>query len=83
MSQPPTNSLSMYSWGMVGQSEYSLMPIAKVHISSGSLRSICAHLLRQSITSRTCSQLLVLQDVERGEFVRVDALQAQDLDARP
>lgn len=27
MSQPPTNSLSTYSWGIVGQSEYSLMPV--------------------------------------------------------
>lgn len=27
MSHPPTNSLSMYSCGIVGQSEYSLIPI--------------------------------------------------------
>lgn len=29
ISHPPTNSLSTYSWGIVGQSEYSLIPVVQ------------------------------------------------------
>lgn len=29
ISHPPTNSLSMYSCGIVGQSEYSLIPVPR------------------------------------------------------
>lgn len=29
ISHPPTNSLSTYNWGIVGQSEYSLIPIVQ------------------------------------------------------
>ena len=58
---------------MVGQSEYSLMPVEGVVSDASS---------RQKREIRTLPQLGVLQHVVGGKLVRVDPLQAEDLDAR-
>lgn len=77
ISQPPTNSLSTYNCGMVGQSEYSLIP-------SDAKPSV----LRESKTTEegggtqrihTLSKFRVLQDVKSSELLRVDTLKAQNL----
>ena len=75
----------MYSWGMVCQSLYSLIPVYP---------SVSQHILSHQYSDRaashriapyfieypqhTCSKLLILKHIERRELLRVDALQAQD-----
>jgi hypothetical protein len=66
----------MYSCGMVGHSEYSLMP--KQHVSTVPLNRA-----RYSELSHTLSQLRILKDVERSELPRIHALKAQNLNRRP
>lgn len=79
----------MYSWGMVCQSLYSLIPVisqsAKVllsHLDSDRAAShrIALHRFPSDIPQHTCSKLLILKHIERSELLRVDTLEAKDLD---
>jgi hypothetical protein len=89
MSVPPTNSWPMYSWGIVCQSLYSLIPVilqsAKIFcLVSTAIAShrIASPHLSSDIPQHTSSKLLVLKHIERRELLRVDALEAEDLDRR-
>lgn len=68
ISVPPTNSFSTYNCGIVGHSEYSLIPIFlnTAHISYK--------------PQHTVPQILVFEHIERGEFLGIDALQAENLE---
>ena len=83
---PPTNSWPMYSWGMVCQSLYSLIPVisqsAKIsyRISRAiASQPVASHSSSSDVPQHTCSKLLILEHIERSELLRVDALKAKDL----
>lgn len=83
ISHPPMNSLSTYSWGIVGHSEYSLIPVAFVSVHSSRHLFNPQSLQRELRRSRTCAQLLVFEHVECCELVWIDTLHAQNLYACP
>lgn len=79
ISHPPTNSLSTYSCGIVGQFEYSLMPILFPSQQRSSTRphqalSTKLHPSLQDV--HTLSQLLILQHIKCRKLRRVYALQS-------
>lgn len=86
ISQPPMNSLSTYSCGIVGHSEYSLIP---VYICQ---RALITHHFKQragnvphgaeskkQLFQRTSSQFLIFQHIEGCELLWVYTLHAQNL----
>lgn len=76
----------MYSWGMVCQSLYSLIPVISqsatisYRISRAiASQSAASHSFSSDIPQHTCSKLLILEHIERSELLRVDTLKAKDL----
>lgn len=91
ISHPPTNSLSTYSWGIVGQSEYSLIPVVQSLASDYRRQSIPAtpfmsilHPIDIGRDPELCgmltrSQFFILQHIVCSEFFWIHTLHTQDL----